>query len=600
MPPGFSQVFGGNTIYPVQPTYTGLTYATNLILAWPIEQAIAGNLVVSDIIDLNPGGPGLTVQMPDARMVSTGFAVLFNNIGGQTTTILDNTGATLLPIVPGSVWEIYLVDNTTQGGTWRVFQFGASISTAVATALAGAGLTAIGATLNEQEVIQPKSVSYTVLNSDRATILQWTAGVGTFTLPAPGIVGAAWFVQCKNSGAGNLTLNTITGNIDGSPTATLAPGGSAIYVTDGSNYYSLYNGGTVSSGSFNLLAIDVTGSGTFTLSGPQLNQIGYKFTGVLSGNRTIIVPNTTQEYWVDNETTGAFTLAVSTVGQVSPPTVPQNNRYILYCDGGNVINALTNSVVFPILVAQGGTGSTTAGGALTNLGGTTVGVALFTAASSGAALTTLGGTAVGTSLFTAGSTTAALTNLGGTAVGIALFTAISAAAGRTTLGATTVGSNVFTAVSAAAACTAIGAVPTTTSVFSGTGLTGGGALSANVTLNVDFTKVAAVSPTQNVQSPSSNYTFALSDNGNVVIANAAGSGGTWTIPPNSSVNFPLDASIVVMCGGTGPFTIAPGAGVTLVLAGPGATGSRTINADAVVVLIQASINFWFITGSGIT
>lgn len=54
----------------------------------------------------------------------------------------------------------------------------------------------------------------------------------------------------------------------------------------------------------------------------------------------------------------------------------------------------------------------------------------------------------------------ALTNLGGTADGIAVFKASSAAAARTALGATVTGSNLFTAANAAAAQTAIGATVT--------------------------------------------------------------------------------------------------------------------------------------------
>lgn len=425
--PGFTQIFGGNNIYPVQPGYSQLTYASNIQLQWPIEQAPAGSLVATSIMDLNPQSPGLTVSLPDARQVSTGYVALFNNISGNGTSVLSSVGGTLLNLVSGTVWQLYLVDNTTQAGTWRVFQFGASVSVAVAAALAGAGLTAIGSTLNEQLLVQVKSVSgYAVVNSDRATLLQWTGGVGGFTMIAPGTAGQNWFVWVKNQGNGNLTTTPAAGTIDGNATDVLAPGQSAVYFTDGANFFTLKGGAATSGGAFNLLQITVPGSGTLVLSGVQLNQIGYRFVGALSGNLIVQVPNTAQEYWIDNETTGAFTLSVATAGQVSPPTVPQGNRYILYCDGTNVLNALTSTVAFPITIAQGGTNATTAGQALTNLGGTTVGV------------------------------------------------------------------NVFTAASGAAACTAIGAVPTTTQVIAGTNLTGGGALSGNVTLNAQYQEFVAI------------------------------------------------------------------------------------------------------------
>jgi hypothetical protein len=48
--------------------------------------------------------------------------------------------------------------------------------------------------------------------------------------------------------------------------------------------------------------------------------------------------------------------------------VPPGNRYVLYSDGTNVVNALTNFIAFPLLIVQGGTGATTVAGARANLG----------------------------------------------------------------------------------------------------------------------------------------------------------------------------------------------------------------------------------------
>ncbi len=65
-----------------------------------------------------------------------------------------------------------------------------------------------------------------------------------------------------------------------------------------------------------------------------------------------------------------------------------------------------------LALANGGTGATTAGAARTNLGATTTGDAIFTAAGPSAARTTLGSTTVGDALFIAASATAARTTLG--------------------------------------------------------------------------------------------------------------------------------------------------------------------------------------------
>jgi hypothetical protein len=118
--------------------------------------------------------------------------------------------------------------------------------------------------------------------------------------------------------------------------------------------------------------------------------VSYKFTGLLTGNRTVVIPATVQQYWVDNQTTGAYTLTISSFGGGSTFTISQGERAILYCDGTNVLNASTQGVSIPLSVSEGGTGSTTAGGALINLGGTSTGISIFTAANQSAAWSALG------------------------------------------------------------------------------------------------------------------------------------------------------------------------------------------------------------------
>jgi len=54
------------------------------------------------------------------------------------------------------------------------------------------------------------------------------------------------------------------------------------------------------------------------------------------------------------------------------------------------VDADTSTISLPLTVSQGGTGATTASAARVNLGGTSVGVAVFTAASESAAQIALG------------------------------------------------------------------------------------------------------------------------------------------------------------------------------------------------------------------
>lgn len=76
----------------------------------------------------------------------------------------------------------------------------------------------------------------------------------------------------------------------------------------------------------------------------------------------------------------------------------------------------------------------------------------------------------------------------------------------------------------------------------------------------DTTNLALKSVAQNTQTAS--YTLVLADGGKVVEMNVA-TANTLTVPPNSSVAFPIGTIIEVHQYGAGQTTITPGAGVTL-------------------------------------
>lgn len=366
----YNDVFGGGSINPAQRTYLMLTISADVQLQWPIEQQIGGDDVAVDIIDIDATQPGLNVDFEDARQVSTGYTTLFTNIGSNTVTIRDAGGGTIISLAPGEAWFIYLTDNSTEAGVWRTFQLGATVSVANASALAGAGLKAISTTLNQTippTLIDAGGSPLNMDDADRAQLNIWNAGVGEFNLPDPGTVGSDWFTYIRNDGTGVLTVNTPAGVIDDGGSLMLNPGVSGTFVTDGTDWFTIGLTSASDTG-FDFTEIDVSGSGDFVLSGVQLDRVAYRFIGTLTGDRNIVVPNTIQEYWVDNSTTGSFSLFVNTAAQVTPVEIPVDNRVILYCDGTDVLDAESSSVTFPITIAQGGTGATTAPGARTNLG----------------------------------------------------------------------------------------------------------------------------------------------------------------------------------------------------------------------------------------
>jgi hypothetical protein len=387
--PTYTDVFGGANIYPSEISYSAIALTADVTLSWPEETSTNTNLATR-IIDVTAATASLSIFLPDAKKSGVGNTILFNNQGAQTF-IVKNAGGTQVASIPtGTVWQIYLTDNTTTNGLWESLQFGATVSTANASALAGTGIVAVGTLLSQSVPITNFNSNYTAGDTDRAKMYLWTgSGAGVLTLPSAATVGNNWFMYLRNSGGGQVTLTPVGINtIDGLATKAYQPTESSVIISDGTNFYTL-GFGQASTFVFDYTSIAVAGTGNYTLTGSELNRIAYNFTGILTGNRVIIVPATVQQYWVSNATTGAFTLTVKTSAGTGI-AVAQGARAILYSDGTNVVNADTSTISTPISIADGGTGATTAGAALINLGGTTTGIAVFTAATQQAAWTALG------------------------------------------------------------------------------------------------------------------------------------------------------------------------------------------------------------------
>jgi len=387
--PIYTDVFGGANIYPSEISYSSLTLTVDVTLSWPEETSTSVNLATR-IIDISASSAGLSIYLPDANKTGTGNTILFNNIGAQTITVRNAGGTQVVTVASGTLWQVYLTNNSTVNGTWRSLQYGASVSQANASALAGTGIIAVGTLLSQSVPVTSFNTNYTAGVNDRARMFNWTSAGGTFTLPDPATVGDNWFVYLRNSGSGAIVADppgVIT--IDGLTSLSFQPDESAIIVSDGTDFYTIGFGQSATF-AFDYTVINVPGTGTYTLTGSELNRVAYRFTGALTGNRTIVIPATVQQYWVDNQTTGAYTFTISPSGGGTSFNVTQGSRVILYCDGTDVLNAATQGVSFPISVAQGGTGATTAGAALINLGGTSTGISLFTAANQAAAWSALG------------------------------------------------------------------------------------------------------------------------------------------------------------------------------------------------------------------
>lgn len=384
----YTDVFGGANIYPSEISYSAVTLDSDITLSWPEETSTSLNLATR-IMDVTAVTVGFSIILPDAAKTGTGQTILFNNRGANTFLVVDSTLTQVVSVAPGTVWQIYLTDNSTAAGTWEALEFGATTSQANASALAGTGIVAVGTLLSQSVPISQFNSNYTAGVNDRARMYLWTGASGTLTLPAAGTVGNDWFMYLRNAGDGAVTADPSgTPLIDGLATLSFQPGDSAIIATDGFNFYTI-GFGQQAVFAFDYTSIAVAGTGNYTLSSSELNRIAYRFTGVLTGNRNIIVPATVQQYWIDNRTTGAYVFTVKTAAGTGV-ALSSGQRAIMYCDGTNVLKADTGGIAVPLSIADGGTGATTASAARISLGASSVGDAVFTAANAGAVWSALG------------------------------------------------------------------------------------------------------------------------------------------------------------------------------------------------------------------
>lgn len=100
-------------------------------------------------------------------------------------------------------------------------------------------------------------------------------------------------------------------------------------------------------------------------------------------------------------------------------------------------------------------------------------------------------------------------------------------------------------------------------------------------------------PLTPITAQTTGYTFVIGDQNTWVRYNSV-SGGTYTIPPNSSVAFPVGTSIIMDQMNTGQLTVAAGLGVTLENA---TAGLKTAAQYAVVAVTKVATDTWVFSGN---
>lgn len=242
-----------NTIQPVIVSYYALNMTASVTLYWPTAYYNTP-YVVPGYLDITSTNSAFTITMPDATQVSVGPQSVFQNKGSVNVSVLKSDGSPLITIAPTQAILLKLTNNSNAAGTWETIDYGAGSATANANALAGYGLVVLNAPadttkLNGSWPVKIQSTSYTILYSDRCSVLISQGGDITYTLPLStdstinGALGNGYMVAARKNGTGALTIQVTPSSgdtINGVANFVLNPGTDVIIVYDGNhNYYTL-------------------------------------------------------------------------------------------------------------------------------------------------------------------------------------------------------------------------------------------------------------------------------------------------------------------------------------------------------------------------
>ena len=106
----------------------------------------------------------------------------------------------------------------------------------------------------------------------------------------------------------------------------------------------------------------------------------------------------------------------------------------------------------------------------------------------------------------------------------------------------------------------------------------------------------SVTPTLTINAQTASYTAVLADGNNTIVNLANASANTFTIPPNSSVAFPVGTVLNFAQTGAGQTTITQGSGVTITSVGAVASAPKTRVQYSACSAVQTSANNWLVFG----
>lgn len=350
----FTDLFGQQTVPPAASGYSGAVLSANSTLAWEndFSGVVANQFLASTFIDVSCATVGLDLKLPAADVVSAGAEIYLRNIGTNTLNVQDYDGNNLTDVSPGQVKYFIVTDNTTEAGEWGIFTFGAGMSGADASELAGNGLKVISNTLNVDAPYRGVNADYTLQAVNRGCLVDVVSSSTTINLPAAASFGSGYYVLIRNGSQGNVTLDPNgTETIDGASTKTLSPLESLTLINTGTTWVSV-GFGRDATFVFGEVVVNAAVS-PVTLSSADVAGRMIRVSGVASANLTINLPAIDNIYFVNVESTiGVYSVTLTTGSGLST-LLTANQKTVIYCDGTNVTPAVTTSVTSTLSLTDG-------------------------------------------------------------------------------------------------------------------------------------------------------------------------------------------------------------------------------------------------------
>jgi len=304
-------------------------------------QALATNIKVR-----TPEDNTFTITLPDATQTSIGTNFIITNVGAADFVLNTSDGMPLQdPVSTGVSYYALLTDNSTPAGDWTVYTFAAGTSEASAIALAGNGLVALAGKLNTNVPVVLTATIPTLDITSRAKLYVWLGNApAILPLPTIGSVPAGYYVSFSNQGTAQLTIEPGEPGtkISLEPSQAVQVQQSLTIISDGTNWQTL-GFGQNQADVVTALSKNVSLSVNVTLTINEAANLIQEYNGLLTANITVFFPVITGQWFIANNTNGAFTLSVQLAGPLGTAyVIPQGSSQIFYSDGTGLFSAPTS------------------------------------------------------------------------------------------------------------------------------------------------------------------------------------------------------------------------------------------------------------------